>query len=1091
MSFQSEAPSSAVQVSFDPFADGELQLVSPLTESQKEIWASVQMGDAANCAFNESQSLQLQGLLNQQALELAFQQLVDRHESLRSTCSPDGTKLCINRSVPLDSTFIDLSTLESQDQTSQIAGLKHNAVELPFDLEHGPLFRVQVIKLAANDHLVLMTAHHIVCDGWSWAVIMTELATLYTALQQGQIPQLEEPDSYSHYANTLVNTEAEEASETLEYWKQQYSNHVPVLDFPTDQSRPALRTFNSAREDWPLTPQLVTQLKQLGARNGSSFLTTLLSGFEVFLHRLTGQSDVVVGVPAAGQAATGQLGLVGHCVNLLPLRTQIQSHQSFEDYLNQRKSAVLDAYDYQQFTFGRLVRELAIARDPSRIPLVPIIFNIDQGLDIDKLQFADLKAALTTNPRSFENFELFINAVELNGAVTLECQYNTNLFAAETIQQRLAEFEILLESIVAEPAQQIAKLALLPDAERQWLEQVNTAPSDNFGTLCIHQLFEAQVAKTPEAIAAVFENEQLTYAQLNNKANQLAHFLQHQGIDVQKRVGICIDRSLDMLIALLAILKVGGVYIPLDPSNPKQRLALLLEDAQLSALVTQEHLISELPAHQAQVICLDTNSSQIAQEPLTNLQINVPQTYLAYILYTSGSTGTPKGVQVPHSGVANLLHAMGQELKLNHQDTVLAITTIAFDISALELYLPLIIGAKVVIANREVTADGTRLKALLQQSGATFMQATPATWQMLRTIGWQGDPKLKILCGGEVLPLDLANHLTTQCYAAWNVYGPTEASIWTTIYQLQPQKSQPQAASTPIGRPLTNVQTYILDANSQPLPKGIPGELCIGGAGVALGYLNRPELTAEKFVPCPIPNPGTCTQLYKTGDLARYLPDGTIEWLSRIDDQVKIRGFRIELGEIEANFLQHPSVKEAVVIIREDTPGERSLVGYFVPSSSSTVVVHEQVAEIRQFLKVRLPDFMIPGHIMALETLPLTANGKINRKILPQPDVSQQLAHNYVAPRSDLERKLTEIWAEVFNIEKIGIHDNFFALGGHSLLAIQIMSRLRQALDIEILLPYLFESPTIADLSQRIEVLRWSVQSPVDSNDSEFEEGEL
>ncbi len=1086
---------TSLPVDFDPFSGGELSLTAPLTEAQKEIWASVQMGVAANCSYNESLILELKGTLDDHVLLQAIQALVDRHEILRATCSPDGSTLCIAQEYTVDLVSTDLSHFDHQEQTRQISHFSKQLVETPFDLEHGPLMRVQVVKLSDQDHTLLIAVHHIICDGWSIALLVSDLAELYTSIQQRRQPQLQPAVGFSEYAMALEEAKAtSEAEEDLNYWLEQYADSIPTVEFPTDRPRPALRTFDSARVDYQLPPALITQLKQLGAKSGCSFMTTLLSGFEVYLSRMTGQSDIAVGVPAAGQAATGQYNLVGHCVNLLPLRTQVNTQLSFQSYLNQRKSTVLDAYDHQQFTFGTLVQALTMPRDPSRIPLVPIVFNIDQGLDTEQLPFADLQVSFESYPRSYENFELFINATELKGTVTLECQYNTNLFDRDTIQRRLAEFETFLNSIIGNPTQPMAVLSLISDSERQWLAQFNATQTDQAINQCLPQLVEAQVAKTPSAVAVVFEESHLTYQELNDRANRLANYLLKQGVGTNCLVGLCLERSLDMVVALLAILKTGGAYVPLDPANPPQRLALMLADSQVSMLVTQESLLAQIPDHSAQIICLDRDASQIAGESQGTIQSQVTLSQRAYVIYTSGSTGKPKGVEITHKSLANLLLSMKDKTGFSSADVFLAITTISFDIAALEIYLPLITGAQVVIASRNAAADGSKLTALLDRSRATFMQATPVTWQMLLTGGWQNSSDLKILCGGEALTPELVQELVVRGHTVWNVYGPTETTIWSLICELSADGS-----TIPIGQPLANTKAYILDANLQPLPRGIPGELCIGGDGLARGYLNRSTLTAEKFILYPDSQNGVeanpAQRLYRTGDWARVLPDGNIEWLGRIDYQVKIRGFRIELGEIEANLRQHSTVQEAVVIVREDTPGERVLVGYVIGCNPPNQETYAWIADIRQFIKSRLPDFMIPNHFVPLEAFPLTANGKVDRKSLPRPETSQQLAANFVAPRNGLETQIADIWSEVFKQEKIGTHDNFFDLGGYSLLAIQIVARLRQLLDVEILLPHLFESPTVADLAQRVEVLRWSIHDQAEPNSNQgqgaFEEGEL
>ncbi len=1080
---------TATAVDFDPFADGDIQLTAQATEAQREIWASVRMGDDANRAYNESVELSLKGELNLEALQTSWQKVVERHESLRTTISPDGNNLCISTSPIFKVLPIDLSQLSLEEQEAKIVKFKQQAVTQTFDLEHGPLLRVELLKLNHHQHHLILTAHHIICDGWSWAVIVTELGKIYSALKQGTTAELEQSDRFSDYALMLEESANDpETIATEEYWVQQFSGSVPTVDFPTDRPRPPLRTFNSQREDWQISETLVTAIKQLGTKFGCSFMTTLLSGFEVFLYRLTGQEDLVVGISAAGQAATGNYNLVGHCVNLLPLRTQIDSQESFSDYLKKRKTTVLDAYDRQQFTFGSLLQKLALPRDPSRIPLVPIIFNIDQGLDTNTLNFDSLEVEFFSNPRAYENFEIFINATELRGKLTLECQYNTNLFDRETICRRLAEFETLLTSIVANPDEMIATIGLLPKAERQLLERWNQTETDYPQNLCIHQLVEAQVAKNPDAIAVVFEERQITYQELNQRANKLAAYLVSLGVKPEVKVGICIERSLEMVVGLLGILKAGGAYVPIDPAYPSDRIAFLLEDAQVTVLVTQESLKSGLPKYTAKVVCLDSDWETINNTKAIS-SIDIKPDNLAYVIYTSGSTGKPKGVLIPHSNAVNLLHSIQQKPGLTAEDVLLAVTTIAFDIALSEIFLPLSVGAKLVLVSQQVAADGVQLLETLNlnTSGATFMQPTPITWRLLLEAGWQGNSNLKMISTGEALPRELANRLLPMGTELWNLYGPTEITIWATSCQVKEGNK-----NINIGYPIANTQTYILDANLQPVPIGVPGELHIGGAGVARGYLNRPELTQEKFIANPF-SLDTQSRLYKTGDLARFLPDGQIECLGRIDYQVKVRGFRIELGEIEAIMAEYPIVKEAVAIAREDSPGEKLLVGYFVANTDDKDA-DEHIPELRLFLKERLPDYMVPTQFMALDAMPLTPNGKVDRKALPKPDnYRAALAANYVAPRNELESQVAEIWAEVLEVERVGIYDNFFELGGYSLLAIQIVSRLRQSLQIEILLPNLFELPTVADLATRISALRWAAQSQLSSEevDEDYEEGEL
>ncbi len=617
--------------------------------------------------------------------------------------------------------------MDSEEQAEQIGKLQQQAVEVPFDLEHGPLFRAQILQLNQQEYLTILTTHHIICDGWSWWVLISDLGNIYSALQQNSTPDLELVDSFSEYA-ILEESQANspEKIATENFWIEQFSESIPVLDLPTDRPRPTVRTFNSAQEDYPLAADLIVGLKDLGSKSGCSLMTTLIASFEIFLNRLTGQKDLVVGVPAAGQAASEKYNLVGHCVNLLPLRTNIEAQQSFSDYLQSRRTPILDAYDHQEFTFGRLVQKLSIPRDSSQIPLVSVVFNVDQDFEPGKLNFGGLEVDFFTNPRCFENFELFINATSVNnGQLNLECQYNTNLFDSGTICRRLAEFETLLTSIVANPAQTIATIPLLPEAELQLLDKWNQTTAD-YPNVCLHQLFEAQVKRSPDAVAVVFEDRILTYQELDCKATQLAHYLQGMGVKPEVLVGICMERSPLMLIGMLGILKAGGAYLPLDPSYPTERISLILQDARVAVLVTQESLESKLPKHTAQAICLDRDweTKISSQEDFVFSFSNVKPDNLAYVIYTSGSTGKPKGVLIPHCNTVNLLNSIKQKPGLTAEDVLLSVTTISFDIAVSEIFLPLSVGAKLVLVSQQVAADGIQLLETLNTSGTTFMQPT-------------------------------------------------------------------------------------------------------------------------------------------------------------------------------------------------------------------------------------------------------------------------------------------------------------------------------------------------------------------------------
>lgn len=1039
-------------------------LTAPATESQKEIWASVQMGDFANCAYNLSFSLELKGeLLDVELLKKSINLVVNRHESLRINFNHDGSKILIKPTLNLEIPVVDLSNLTLEERQNEVKKIKKQVVKTPFNLEKDLLFRVKIIKLNSQEHIIIFTTHHIICDGWSRKIFTTELGQVYSALKQGIDPQLDQPDSFIEYAILEAQTKHEtEGKATEEYWLQQFEKSIPILDFPTDHPRPPFRTFDSQREDWIIPENIVTKLKSIGSDHGCSLMITMLAGFEIFVYRMTGQESITIGVPSSGQTATGMYNLMGNCVNLLPIRADISGDLKFSDYLKIRKDQILSAFAHQDLTFGSLVQKLALKRDPSRIPLIPIMFSM--FMDLDDIEFANFEVKNYLNARCFENFEISIDSRLVKGELLLECQYNTNLFDHQTILYRLAEFETLLHSIAENEDLTIDKLPLLPSAEKELLLTTWNQTQAHYPDICIHQLFEAQVTKTPDKIAVIFEDEKLTYSQLNEKANQLAIYLQKLDIKPDDKIGICIERSLWMLIGLLGILKAGACYIPLDPTFPKERLALMIEDSQLSVLVTQEKLQSILPnyEHQVELIIIDQDWPKIIENAQTNSLINnnVKPENLAYIIYTSGSTGRPKGVQLQHNSVVNFLTTMAKAPGLNENDIIVALTTISFDIAVLELYLPLSLGACVVIANDEVKRDGMALGKLLTKVQGNVVQATPATWKMLLETGWQGDPNLKILCGGESLSSNLISNLLTKSSSIWNVYGPTETTVWSTTCQVTSPKYP-----ISIGKPIANTQIYILDKNLQPAPIGVAGELYIGGDGLARGYLNRPELTSEKFIKNPFSDDPQ-SRIYNTGDLARWLLNGNIECLGRSDFQVKVRGFRIELGEIENILHKYSKIQEPVVVAREDVPaGQNILVAYLVMNENEKL----NISEIRHYLKDKLPDYMIPTVFMEVEKFPLTPNGKIDRKALPAPEKDRSILDiDYVAPQSDLENILVKIWGNLLKIDQVGIDDNFFDLGGHSLLVVQMMSYLKEELNLELSITKIFQYPTIRDLAKNI-----------------------
>ncbi len=1074
-----------IELSAPPILRREENVEIPLSFAQQRLWFLDQL-ESNSASYTIAIGLRLVGTLNVAALEQSLKEIIDRHEALRTNfVTVDGKPTqIIQTQTNWTVTVVDLQHLPTlvlseaqvtEQKTAAQKLLEQKAIE-PFDLAHDPLITATLVMLSPTEQWLLVCMHHIVCDGWSIGVFVQELEALYNAYSQGQpSPLLPLPIQYADFSIWQRQwLQGEVLQNHLSYWQQQLANAPTFLPLPTDRPRPAVQTFNGSYHVFTLSVELTQKLLQLSQQQGCTLFMTLLAAYNTLLYRYTGQSDILVGTPIADRDRTELEGLIGFFVNTLVMRTDLAGNPSFNELLPRIRETALSAYAHQDLPFEMLVEALQPERDLCHTPLFQVMFVLLNApmseIELTGLSVSGLPIGITT-----AKFDLTLSMENTPNGLFGWWEYNTDLFSRSTIERMTGHFLTLLEAIVANPSERISQLPMLTASEQQQLlVEWNDTQADYPQDKCIHQLFEEQVERTPDATAVVFENQQLTYQELNTRANQLAHYLQSLGIKPDVLVGICVERSLEMVVGLLGILKSGGAYVPLDPEYPQERLRFILEDAQVSVLLTQQHLVEKLPQCQAQLISLDTNRQMISQLSQENPITDVQASNLAYVIYTSGSTGHPKGVQISHKSVSNFLSAMQQRPGITEQDTLLAVTTISFDIAALEIFLPITVGACLVIARRDVTLDGRELFDLLVKSKATIMQATPATWRLLLDSNYQFSD-LKILCGGEALPGDLVNELLARSASVWNLYGPTETTIWSSVCQLESSESL-----ISIGRPIDNTQIYILDQNLQPVPVGVPGELHIGGAGLAKGYLNRPDLTQEKFIPNPfcrsrgaevLPNsqsPIPSPRLYKTGDLARYLADGNIEYLGRIDNQVKIRGFRIELGEIEAALSQHPHVQASCVIAREDTPGDKRLVSYIVPQLQVTLTI----SELRSDLKKKLPDYMVPSAIVILESLPLTPNGKIDRRALPAPEPSSELLEKYVAPRNPIEEILSLIWQQVLKVDLVGRHDNFFELGGHSLLATQLISRVRSSLKVELPLRSLFAAPTIAELSHNIQQLQ-------------------
>ena len=1008
---------------------------APMTESQLEIWLSDQLGADASCSYNESFTLHMHGILNETALLQALSEVIERHDALRATFDREGKIQRIAPKLDLEVPVIDLIGLDASHRSARLQQMIVEDAHKPFKLDQGPLVRVQLVKMEPGYALLVFSSHHIVCDGWSTNVLLDEIAKLYNALNKHEGYNLPTAVSFAAYARSQENFfSAADGAENEKFWVEQFREKVPPLELPTDRPRPAVKEFKGATYRTRISANVYDNIKRAGARQKCTLFVTLLAGLQLLLSRLTGQDDIVIGIPAAGQSLVEAGVLVGHCVNFLPLRGRTTGDPTTAEYLAQVRQSLLAAYDHQNYTYGRLVRKLTIPRDPSRLPLTEVQFNLERVGE--GLQFDGLDVDVDSNPKSFVNFDIFLNVVESKDGLVLDCDYNTGLYNESTIARWLAHYQTLLEGMVAEVKRPVSTLPLLNAADRQqmlgdWNATTESYPRNS----CVHQLFETQAKATPNAVAVTFENERLSYQELDRRANQLANYLQELGVKPGMLVGVFVERSLEMIVALLGVQKAGGAYVPMDPTYPIERISFVLADANLPILLTQTKLAQNLAVAGTRLVRLDTDWNSIAEHNTEAPVVRVTSDDLAYVIYTSGSTGKPKGVEIQHRAVVNLLTAMRKKPGLDAVDTLVAVTTLSFDIAALELFLPLCVGAHLVIATREAAADGNQLVALLTGSGATVMQATPVTWKLLLEAGWEGNPRMKVLCGGEAFPRGLANELVKRAKSVWNMYGPTETTIWSATGELKLEDG-----TVAIGPPIDNTRFYVLDSYGQLAPIGVPGELHIGGDGLARGYFRRPELTAERFIRDPFRS-DLDARIYKTGDLVRRRQDGSIEFLGRLDNQVKLRGFRIELGEIETALARYPAVREAVVIVREDLPGDKRLVAYITSEQQAVTVT-----AVREFLTGKLPNYMLPTAVVRLDALPLTPNGKIDRKALPPPDGGKSAREKeFVAPRTSQEKTLAEIWAEVLHLERVGVLDNLFELGADSLHIFQIAARANKA----------------------------------------------
>jgi amino acid adenylation domain-containing protein len=1016
--------------------DGEL----PLSFSQQRLWFLAEL-EPGSAAYNIPGAVRLTGVLQVEALRQSLEEIERRHESLRTTFASHGgrPRQVIAPPKPFKLAVEDVTPLEAGEQEAEVRRVAEEEALRPFDLERGPLWRAVLVRVGPEEHVLFVTLHHIISDGWSMAVLTKELAALYEAAVRGvpvALPDL--PVQYADYAAWQRGWLTGDVLEReLAYWKKQLAGELPLLELPSDRPRPAVQSYAGASEAVELAAELVQALEALGRSESATLFMTVTAAFALLLSRYARQEEILLGTPIANRSRVETEGLIGFFVNTLVLRTDLGENPTFRELLRRVRETALGAYAHPDVPFEKLVEELGPKRALSHSPLFQAMLAFENA-PAKARDLGDVQLRLEAPESRTSKFDLTLFLWEAGGGkLAGMLEYSTDLFDRETMVRLTRHFGRLLAEIAAHPDERIGALPMLSAGERaEILARNETKRAIPSGPL--PALLEAQAERTPEAVAVVFEGRETSYAELHRRANGLAAALAELGVGPGALVGLCVERSLEMVVGLLGILKAGGAYVPLDPAYPEERQRLMLEDSHAAVVVTVEKLRGKVPGTGARILCVEeTGEREKAPSP------RIGADDLAYVIYTSGSTGRPKGVAIPHGAVMNLLESMRAEPGFTASDTLVAVTTLSFDIAGLELYLPLVAGGKMVVASREVAADGAALARLLGESGATVMQATPATWRALLLSGWKGDEKLRILCGGEAFPRDLGNELSAKSAGLWNVYGPTETTIWSMLHAVEVG-----VGPVPIGRPIANTEVFVVDALGELVPDGVSGELWIGGRGLAREYWERPELTAEKFIE------SRHGRVYRTGDLARWRRDGAMEFLGRLDDQVKLRGHRIELGEVESVLRAHPGVREAAVALREER-----LVAYVVGEASAS--------ELKALCGKKLPEYMVPQAFVTLEALPLTPNGKVNRRALPAPE--RGTLTGGVAPRTGAEEVLSEIWAEVLGLPRVGVEESFFDLGGHSLLATQVVARVRDAFGVEIPLRVLFEAPTVAELGRRVE----------------------
>ncbi|MGA9770159.1 MAG: amino acid adenylation domain-containing protein [Blastocatellia bacterium] len=1055
-----------------PLRRRERKEASRLSYAQQRLWFLDQL-EPGSFAYNIPSAVRLKGELKLAALEQSLSQIIRRHEILRSRIEvvEDEPRQQVNEAEEMRLAVIDLSSLETLQIEKEVKAVVEQEARRGFELSKGGLIRGKVVKVGAEEHILLITVHHIVADGWSMGVAIRELVEMYESYRVGERASVDELElQYVDYAEwQREKLEGDAMDRELKYWKEQLQGAPSALDLPADRPRPAVLTYRGASQSFSFSRGLSAALKALSMRENVTMFMTLLAGFKTLLHRYTSQTDILVGTPIANRNRQEIEGLIGFFVNTLVIRTDFTGNPSFQELLSRLRETALGAYAHQDLPFEKLVEELQPNRDMSHSPIFQVMFAL-QNVPMEEMRLEGLELAPAPINMGTAKFDLNLHVGETDQGLAGHLYYNTDLFDHKTMARLLAHFQTLLEAVVSDPARKISELDLLSHADREQIESWGRGVSEPATDVCAHTLFEAQVERTPDSIAVVSENEQITFAELNKRANQLASYLRSRGVGPESVVGICIERSLEMVIGLLAVFKAGGAYLGLDLELPKQRLSYMLEETSVRVIVAREAEAERLPASDATIILMDKEWSAIAAERSDNPDSWALADNLAYVIYTSGSTGQPKGAAGAHKQLVHYLRGILDRLDLNAGASFAMHQTFAVDAPITFFLASLCTGGVLHVISRERATDPEALGSYFEDRRIEYFKVAPSHLAALHSSSRAERimPLRLLMVGGEASRRDWVKKLqklTPDCQIV-NHYGPTEATVGVLTYRVPDEGIDSYSSVLPLGFPIANTQISMLDSYLNRVPAGIPGELHISGACLSRGYINRPELTSAKFIPNPYTHePGR--RMYKTGDVASYRPDGNINFIGRIDHQVKVRAFRIELEEIEEALGSHPDVQAGVVVLRENAQGDNSIAAYFVSENKQVSFV----GELRRYLKDRLPDYMIPATFMLLDSLPRTPQGKINRRALPVTDgLRPELESGFVAPQNPIQEKLAQICAGLLNLNRVGIYDNFFDLGGHSLLATQLISRLRSTFNVEIALHSLFEKPTVAEIAEIIAV---------------------